>query len=287
MKALLTNSLSYRRSAKAFTLVELVMVIVVLGILATGSVKFISQSAQGLIDTSERQAMASSATIAVEKILREVRRALPNSVRNFSDSGNECLELVPIAHSSEYISIPTASDANRFSAISFVGATAGGENGFVAVYPNSLASVYDTTTPGYVRSISSDRATAGIVGVPAANLQEIVFDGTADYRFPTESPRNRFFLVDQPISFCDDANGRLWRYQSYGFHNDSSGSIPTTGTNRILIADSLQANSLSFNILPAQLQRNAVVRMSLAIARPGSATERVDISQEVQLRNAP
>lgn len=286
MNRLSVNLLSLK-SSRAFTLVELIMVIVVLGILATGSVRFISQSAQGLVDTTERQAMASSATIAVEKILRAVRRALPNSVRNFSDGGNECLELVPIAHSSEYISIPIASDAQRFNAISFVGALAGGESGFVAVYPNSLASVYDTTTANYVRAVSSDRATSGVVGVPTANLQEIVFDGGADYRFPTESPRKRFFLVDQPISFCDDANGRLWRYQNYGFHNDSSGSIPTTGTNRILIADSLQANSLSFNISPAQLQRNAVVRMSLTIARPGSATERVDISQEVQLRNAP
>jgi MSHA biogenesis protein MshO len=272
---------------KGFTLVELVMVIVVLGILATGSIKFISHSAQGLVDSSERQALASSASIAVEKVLREVRRALPNSVRTFEDGGNSCLELVPILHSSEYISIPTAAAATSFNAISFVGAALGGESGFVAVYPNSLASVYDRTTPGYVRVISSDSASAGAVGVAGANLQTITFDAGADYRFPTDSPRKRFFLVDQPISFCEDGNGRLWRYQSYGFHLDSSGSIPTAGINRRLIADSLQVGSLSFNILPAQLQRNSVVRMSLIITRPGSATERVDVSQEVQIRNVP
>lgn len=53
-----------------FTLVELIMVIVVLGILATGSVRFIALSAEGLVDTGARQALASSATIAVEKIGR-------------------------------------------------------------------------------------------------------------------------------------------------------------------------------------------------------------------------
>ncbi len=275
---------SYTRLT-AFTLIELVMVIVVLGILATGSVKFISHSAQGLVDSAERQALASSAYIAVEKVLREVRRALPNSVHTFSDGGNTCLEMVPIRHSSEYLSVPTASPATSFDSLAFVGAT-GAETGYVAVYPNNKDSVYGTS-PATVRSISTATATAGSVGGPGANLQTITFAGGADYRFPTDSPRRRFFLVGQPISFCDDGSGRLWRYQNYGFHPDSSSSIPTAGNNRLLIADSLQANSLEFNVLPAQLQRNAVVRMSLIIERSGSTSERMDISQEVQLRNVP
>lgn len=268
-----------------FTLIELVMVIVVLGILSIGSISFISFSAQGLVDTAERQVLASSATIAVEKVLREVRRALPNSVRTFTDSGNECLELVPILHSSEYVSIPTAGMATSFDGIQFFAAT-GAESGFVAVYPTSIDSVYGTS-PATVRAISTTTAQAGAVGVPGVNMQTLTFSAASSYRFPTESPRKRFFLVSQPISFCDDANGRLWRYQNYGFQVSSAGSIPTAGNDRILIADSLQANSLQFNILPAQLQRNAVVRMSLIIERSGSSLEQVDISQEVQLRNVP
>lgn len=267
-----------------FTLVELIMVIVVLGIISVGSLSFISNSAQGLVDTAERQILASTATIAVEKVLREVRRALPNSVRRFTDDGNECLELVPISYSSEYISIPTASAENSFESIKFV-TESGSESGFVAVYPSSSDSVY-----GSGQSISSSTATASTVSgatVPNIELQTITFSDAAGYRFPTESPTKRFFLVDQPISFCDDTNGRLWRYQNYGFHFDSASNIPTTGSDRILIADSLKTNSLAFKILPAQLQRNAVVRMSLVIERGGSSTEQVDITQEVQLRNVP
>lgn len=270
-----------------FTLVELVMVIVVLGILSVGSVSFISNSAKGLVDTAERQALASSATIAVEKVLREVRRALPNSVRTFSDGGNECLELVPILHSSEYVSIPIASIASTFESIKFFSAT-GTESGFVAVYPTSTGSVYGTS-PATDRAVSSMTAQAGPVGGAGINLnmQTLTFSAAPGYRFPTESPRKRFFLVDQPISFCDDVNGRLWRYQNYGFQVSGGSGIPTSGSNRILIADSLQPNSLIFNILPAQLQRNAVVRMSLIIERSDSPAEQVDISQEVQLRNVP
>jgi MSHA biogenesis protein MshO len=270
-----------------FTLIEFIMVIVVLGIISLGSIGFISNSALGLVDTAERQALASSATIAVEKVLREVRRSLPNSVRTFSDGANECIELVPILHSSEYVSIPTASAATSFKSIKFFGAT-GTESGFVAVYPTSTESVYGTS-PATDRAISTTTANAGAVGGPGVdfNLQELTFTPPTTYRFPTESPRKRFFLVDQPISFCDDADGRLWRYQNYGFQVSSASSIPTTGVDRILIADSLKVGNLDFNITPAQLQRNAVVSMSLIIERAGSAAEQVDISQEVQLRNVP
>ena len=246
------------KHSSAFTLVEMVMVIVVLGILSAGSVFFVSQSAQGLVDTAARQQIASTASIAVEKILREVRRALPNSVRTFDDSGNTCIEFVPIDFSSDYLSVPVTAAATSFDAIEFPNPV-GGESGFVAVYPTSLATIYGGVTP---RAISTASATASGPNTPSAGLQTITFDGGANYRFPTDSPNKRFFLVSTPVAFCDDANGRLWRYEDYGFQQTAGTNIPTTGTDRRLIADSLLANSLSFNITPMQLYRNAVVRVS-------------------------
>jgi len=271
--------------SSGFTLVEMVIVIVVLGILSAGSVIFISQSAQGLVDSSARQQMASTASIAIEKILREVRRALPNSARTFTDSGNTCLEFVPINFSSDYISVPTAAAAASFDAIEFPGASLGGENGFVAVYPGNTDLVYGTNGVT-VRAISNNTATASATGIPQAGMQTITFDTAGNYRFPSDSPNKRFFLVSTPVAFCDDNNGRLWRYENYGFQTTAGTGIPTSGTNRRLIADSLAANSLAFNITPMQLYRNAVVRVSLAIQRP-DGTERIDLTQEVQLRNVP
>lgn len=267
-----------------FTLIELIMVIVIIGIMGTVSIKFISHSAKGLVDTGERQALASSATIAVEKVLREVRRALPNSVRTFSDGGNECLEFVPILYSSEYLSIPIASAGTSFQSIQFINAV-GNETGYVAVYPDSSNSVYDNN-----RAVSSTTAVASTVGVAGSsdeNLQTITFSSGSSYRFLTDSPKKRFYLVSQPVSFCDDANGRLWRYQNYGFHTNSGNSIPTVGADRALLSDSLKVGSLMFNITPAQLQRNAVVRMTVAIVRSNDAAESINVSQEVQLRNVP
>jgi MSHA biogenesis protein MshO len=277
---------SYYKASMAFTLVELVMVMVVISILATGSVKFISQSAQGLVDSAERQSLASTASIAIEKVLRQVRGALPNSVRTFDNSGNSCIELVPILHSSEYLTVPIVSAETDFEAIAFDDAIDGGESGFVAVYPISENSIYGTS-PATPRNVSTNKASASAVGIPSANLQTITFSSSSSYRFPTGSPGKRFYLVSQPISFCEDSMGRLWRYQNYGFHPDSREEIPTSGADRILIADSLEKDSLSFNVSPPQLQRNAVVRMSLVIVSSSSNAESINSSQEVQLRNVP
>lgn len=264
-----------------FTLIELIMVIVILAIMGTVSVKFISNSARGLVDTGERQALASSATIAVEKVLREVRRALPNSLRVFDDGANKCLELVPILYSSVYLSVPTASAATSFKSIQFVNAV-GGESGYVAVYPSSPESVYDANKA--VSSMTAVASTVGAVGSADENLQTITFTGGASYRFPTDSPKKRFYLVSQPISFCNDGSGRLWRYQNYGFYPNEN-NIPFASADKVLIADSLQ--NLEFNYSLAQLQRNAVVRMSVTIVRPNDASELINVSQEVQLRNVP
>jgi MSHA biogenesis protein MshO len=279
---------SYYKASRAFTLVELVMVMVVISILATGSVKFISQSAQGLVNSAERQSLASTASIAIEKVLRQVRGALPNSVRTFDDGGNSCIEFVPILHSSEYLSVPIIIAETDFEAIAFDDAD-GTEFGFVAVYPISENSIYGTS-PATPRNVSTNTASAsavGTLGTPSANLQTITFSASSSYRFPTDSPEKRFYLVSQPISFCEDSIGRLWRYQNYGFHPDSSEEIPTSGADRTLIADSLEKDSLSFNVSPPQLQRNAVVRMSLVIVNSSSNAESINSSQEVQLRNVP
>ncbi len=79
------------------TLVELVTVVMILGILSVGTVKFITDSGQGFASTVGRAALAGDVRFVTLRIAKEVRDALPNSVRV---SGG-CLEFVPtvgVAH---------------------------------------------------------------------------------------------------------------------------------------------------------------------------------------------
>lgn len=262
-----------------FTLIELLMVIVISGILAVGVTTFIAQTSDTLVSTSQRLNLATTANVISERISREIRSALPNSVRIFDDGGNSCLELVPTINSSEYLSVPLASPANSFQIIPLL---SGANRGYVSVYPSSSNAVYNTSS----NTVTQVQANIAAAPAPAqAGVQQVTFDGAASVQFPTDSPSRRFYLTTQPVAFCEDSNGFVWRYFDYGFHNNSRSSLPPPANQRQVIGNSLLPGSLAFELTPAQLQRNAVVRVSMVISSPRN--ESVAIAQEVQLRNVP
>lgn len=79
--------------SRGFTLIELVMVIVLLAIVATISVRFVTLSTQGAIDVSDRQKRALKAVVVAERLSRELRGAVPGSVR--VDPAGDCVSFLP------------------------------------------------------------------------------------------------------------------------------------------------------------------------------------------------
>lgn len=77
---------------RGFTLVELVVVIVLLGIVATISTQFVSFSVRGAIDVGDRQQRALKAVVLSERLSRELRQAVPGSLK--VDEGRNCLKFV-------------------------------------------------------------------------------------------------------------------------------------------------------------------------------------------------
>ena len=97
MKAIKKNHL-----IKGFTLIELITVIVLLGILSVGISSFLNFGTQIFVDATNRDEIISTARFSVERLNRELRKALPNSVRA-TDNGNsidpitrQCIEYTPI-----------------------------------------------------------------------------------------------------------------------------------------------------------------------------------------------
>jgi MSHA biogenesis protein MshO len=266
--------LSCAGKQQGFTLIELVVTIVLIGILGTGISSFIGNTTKGMIDTAERSQVANIAWVVSEQLSRHLRHALPNSVRISSDKS--CIEYIPIYSGSDYISAPVTVSASQFEVVPFSNVPGGfnftAQPLRVAIYPETLSGLYNLNASSVISSVVS-QLTAGATA-NAMNLQL-----SATHRFPTDSPGKRLFLVEQPVMFCFLA-GLLYRYDDYGFNS----SFSTSGLNnqRVYGASVSQGQ---FTYTPGSLKRNAVVNIRFTVSGKNGLQQVVN--QEVQIRNVP
>ncbi|WP_404368105.1 type II secretion system protein [Marinobacter sp.] len=253
-----------------FTLVELVIVIVLLAIVATISVRFVALSTGGAIDTGARQQRALAGVVISEQVTRALREALPTSVR----TNGSCIEWMPTVAASNYLDLPRGSNPDSFEAVPLAGGQSA--NGRIVVYGYG-GDLYNPSSPGPI----SPPATVPGGSSPVT----VTFDGGATHRFNTNSPEKRFYVVSEPVTFCQ--SGRfLYRYSNYGIQSGIGASLSPAMPNRQVLAATLQANSLNFEVMPPTLQRGAVVAFEYVLEDTDSG-ETMPVRQEVQIRNVP
>ncbi|MFT3858379.1 MAG: type II secretion system protein [Aquabacterium sp.] len=86
-------------SARGFTLVELIMVIVITAVIGTTLSVFLRPVIDSYVDIQQRAGLADQADTSLRRILRDVRRAVPNSLRT---PNSNCFELVPASTGGRY-----------------------------------------------------------------------------------------------------------------------------------------------------------------------------------------
>jgi len=257
---------------KGFTLLEMVTVIILLGVISVGITGFIRFGAQVFVENSERDELISSARFAVERLNRELRAALPNSVRVNTSTGIQCLEFIPSVASTVYIDIPVdpESDANSFQVIKF-----SGEDNVVGlnavVYPVHADTLYD----GSSNKIYPVTNKATPVGAGLTHIREITLNSSI--QFAQDSPTKRVFFTESPVSYCVN-NGNLTRHQ--GYTNDG---VPNPFVNGVLMAENL-SSAVPFNVEEATHQRNAVATTTLTFSQND---EQITFNNDVQVINVP
>lgn len=277
---------SFISKSKGFTLLELIIVIIILGIMSVGIAGFMKLSTQTYLNVSERDELLSSARFAVERLNREIRNAVPNSIRVKNDSTRQCIEFVPIIASAIYTEIPVLPDlpSNTLSVIKFQGENnsdyqcSGVCLDAVTVYPltsgDLFANQYDATGK-----------TFGLKSVTQITPDEwtLTLDRTSGVIFDDDSPTNRLYIIRRPVSYCVK-NNSLYRYDNYGY---SATQLLRPIAPETLMAENIRNINLSnlpFVLHEPTLKRNAIVQVMLNFFRD---EEELVFNNDIHILNIP
>lgn len=264
------------RRARGFTLIEMVMVIVIVGVIGSMVAVFIKRPVDAYFDALRRAALADAADGAVRRMARDIRSALPNSLRQ---SSNQCVEFIPTKTGGRYRAEESVAGDN--TSLDFSSA----DSSFNMFGRNDDLPAYQQITPGdliavYNLGITGADAYAGdntAVVSSVVNGTETVI-GIASKLFPLASGSNRFHVVpggEKIVSFVCSA-GVLYRNANYAY----SSSCPTTGGS-VLAAG---VDTCDFLLNGSDLQRNALVQMKLRLSKDG---ETVSLYHETHVDNTP
>jgi len=283
-----------------------VTVIAVAGVLTVGLANLIRHPLEGHAAVSRRAELVALADLALARMSRDLRRALPNSVRIVGSGG--VLELLHTTGGARYrldpgINDPGGPDERDHSAesdwLSFGGDASwnliGRLRGFDFSHGTPLASgtrlaVFPTGS-GIWSAAALDTSPGPIT--PAETRITVFDDGDEDqirldasHRFVRESPSRRLYVVDTPVTYlCDLREGLLWRISEYAItpaQPADLGTAPLSTGQTARVAHRVER--CRFEHLPGTATRSGIVTLEIALASGG---ERVHLLHQVQVPNAP
>lgn len=269
---------SISKGSTGFTLVEMVVVITIVGILAAGAALFIRNPTQAFIDSENRANLTDRTDTAVRRMARDIRNALPNSVRTTSSGLDSFIEFMPVKSAGRYrASVGIAAGDNPLD-FSLTADT------FDVIGPSVSVAAGDRLVIYNLGILGSDvyEGTNSRALQTAGNLSVLSFNGGT---FPQESPSSRFFVVSTPVSYaCDMTNHVLLMYSGYAIQPNQPASV--AALNGLATARTL-ANGLTscqVNYIPGVLQRSGVITIYLGFTQDVAT---VTLMHQVNVVNSP
>jgi len=287
--------LSSRCSQAGFTLVELVVTIVIIGILVSLGGMFISQPIQGYVDLDRRTQLVGQADQALRRMQRDLRAALPNSVRVFN--GGNGIEFLHVVDGGRYRVTSDPAETNAIVAANTILRFDAADDSFEVLGPltqerytvdSCLCAIYNLTAD------SGTNLCNAYAGTNTAGIREIKDNGVQWYiqldaptLFPLSSPQQRFYVVDQAVSYVI-TGGQLRRYAGYTI-NQVPGPLATDDsdlvtTDLVSIVDGAGNTVPPFTYNPGTPSHSGLVTLRLAVEQ---AEERITLLHQVHVNNAP
>ena len=259
---------------RGFTLVEAIVVIAITGIVAAAAASFIRAPVEAYVDSVRRAGLSDAADTALRRLGRDLRAALPNSIRIVSSGGATYIEFLQTVGGGRYrAELDGLGGGND---LDFTGP----DSTFDVIgpapdlAPGDLIVVYNLG-PG---SEESDAYTTGN-STPFSSFSPPTIT-IASKQFPFFSPGKRFHVVRQPVTYkCDPVSGELRRY--WGYTISPTQPTPPATSNTALLALDVSGCEFRYNAIS---QGNSVISMRLELSQSG---EKVTLFQQVHVANVP
>lgn len=281
------------RRERGFTLVEMTLVIALTGIIAAALAVFMGPAVQSYFDTRRRAELTDAADTALRRIGREVRRAVPNSVRIPND---QCFEFLPSKTGGLYRraadivsagadSLDTTGTDASFDVLSPPSATPVAGD-LVVVGNQNTQDVYTGVGRGDIASWQSPPSSGGAaVGVGRIRL-------SAATQFPAGYDGGRFFVIDgsersvfyvcRGAGVDADGNGTGELVRLVGPINAAYPAACPAGGDRL--AGRVAACSFVYDPAHGATQQSGFVWMQIELAANG---ERVALAYGAHVSNVP
>ncbi|QEP42882.1 prepilin-type N-terminal cleavage/methylation domain-containing protein [Ectothiorhodospiraceae bacterium BW-2] len=288
------------RLKSGFTLVELVMTIVIIGIVAGILAPIITQTINAYSDTEIRMELTARGRLALERLAREVRQVVPNTVRELNSG--QGVEFVTSKIGGRYMSQKDGFSNSKYQANRRFRKNANMTNLYVlgAEYTNFIntdmlviyndsESVLNDRSSRITNVVAKDRDNDDNDNNEDTGNKEVQLLTFSSQKWSVEPASQHFQIAD----YCHDigvtSNALYWHRTFAGdtstnqFNtNCSDGNANWSDTDLILVSsESLNA---TFEYLPTSLTSNAILKVTLTLTE---GDESVTMVQEMHVRNTP
>lgn len=245
------NKTAVMKKSQGFSLMEMVIALVILGIISLAIGSYLQLGAEGYVSTVSRDRVQSQARFALEKMTREIRHAAPNSLA----LTGRCVSFYPIHFAGFTLGntrtvnielVPTIGTAEQWLAIASSDKLA-------------LAAGLGNSAEYAAQPFKINRVDAG----PDGNGTVLV---NVSAPLENRSPANRAYAYGQPVSFCLEAN--VLRRKS--------------GNSSAVIAEQVSGFDVAVN--GKGLENNSMVHINLTF-QDGRTDERFSYEHTVQVIN--
>ncbi len=309
---------SARRNA-GVTLIELIVVITITGIIAVVLGSFIVQPILGFQATARRAELVDAAEMAMRQTARDIRRALPNSVR--VDPSGRVIELLStldgaryrvspgtVVHphppsSKEYLLQIPGTDNDGFNIVGFFQNITTFPFVSASQTPPARLAIYNQGNVAADAYADGDESTAApssyvitrntvtrftINNDAGGDEHHVTPDPGQSFKFRRDSPYRRVFIVSTPITYiCDPAAGTITRYWNYPIRTTqptNPAAAPLNGGQNALLTRPVAA--CVFKYTAGTNTRAGIVTLDITV-RDNASGEQVRLLHQVHVDNSP